>query len=109
MVLYEDELADSGVSLLTVKVVSLQSPFSPCGLICFSNNMTMARKAYHVHFDFLESHAKLLVSPVAILGESISLNSLTFLPSTIINVFLVDKIVLAQVLNLLTLGLTEVF
>lgn len=31
VVLYEDELADSGVSLLTVKVVNLHAPFSDSG------------------------------------------------------------------------------
>lgn len=35
VVLYEDELADNGVSLLTVKVVNRQSLFVCCGLIFF--------------------------------------------------------------------------
>lgn len=65
VVLYEDELADNGVSLLTVKVVSLESVAS-CSLNRFE---MLSLKMMTSPSMFSESHAKLLVSSLAILGE----------------------------------------
>lgn len=79
VVLYEDELADNGVSLLTVKVVKIE--FS--SLFFQSHSFTImwiwmssvldTRDKLCVCFClcFSESHAKLMVPPLTILGESI--------------------------------------
>lgn len=68
VVLYEDELADNGVSLLTVKVVRFQSCYVIS--ILFLHPSRWLSTNHILLSTFLESHAKLLVSSPTILGES---------------------------------------
>lgn len=67
MIFYEDELADSGVSLLTVKVVSLNIFIVSSVRIFSSLYIYISRRTEHI-CDFAESDAKLLVSSLAFLG-----------------------------------------
>ncbi|CAN1324931.1 TIP41-like protein [Linum perenne] len=68
VVLYEDELADNGVSLLTVKVVNSIFCF---GIGCCYGKLDMIEfpRTNHAICHFAESDAKLLVSSFAILGK----------------------------------------
>lgn len=76
VVLYEDELADNGVSLLTVKVVNTDLISSvECFIFCYANYYDFQRLMISL-FGFIESHAKFLVSSLAILGELLPLHIL---------------------------------
>lgn len=80
VVLYEDELADNGVSLLTVKVVNndLFSSVDRELIFCCANYYVFQWLMMSL-FGFVESHAKFLVSSLAILGELLALHILNFI------------------------------